>query len=438
MNKLTLLPGEEIRCELIRLYPDAEQHALIRQMQEEVMNVTNHIIRSRKDVKNARIAYALRNGLIGPAPVFPEQPALPKPETDEAKAEVKAAWAAYRKAENAAGKEYAAWMDAVMKICDGIPSLAWRDDSEQILRSIYSRGSAARVFREVRTRVVNTKLARPKRRLEDCPIVFRDKACVTTGSFYGDRRGSPFYNALVKAPGIPPIPGRLRRPLPGKQVQGVTLTRKADGWYAAVKCIVPKRQLPEPAFSPIGVDVGQVDLVALSDGYKEANPRDAEFAAIKAALQEKGDRSDDANTQQQCRNQVARLDQSRKRRVVHWINSELLPKLEKHAIVFVEKLAKGFKSDRGPLSCMHMILSAVKQRLGDLDAKGKLGPKSRVVEVPCACTSQECAQCGNIDKSARKGKIYTCTSEACRVVLDADMNAARNILRRGMEMLRTA
>lgn len=435
MNKTILLPNEEIRTELVRLYLDQHHPPILVQLQEEVRQVTNHIVRGRRDTKDAVVAYCRRHGLVGEPPAFPDRPSLPRPQGPEDNKVVKEAWKAYDKAETDAKKAYAKWLDTAFKTVKDIPELSWRKDKYQTLRGIYKRIGDAVLYRDTTIRVNGTKRAKAKRRGDDgIPLVWGNSPLPETGEFYGTRRGVPFYNIKVKVPGVGPILGRLRRPLPGRPIQGVTLTRKADGWYAAIKCIVPKRQLPEPVLTPIGLDVGQTDLVALSDGYTEANPRDAEFVAVKAAIQEKGDRSSDANFQQDCRNKVARMDQSRKRRIVHWINSDLLPRLQRHALVFVERLAKGFKSDKGPLSCMHMILDAIKQRLGDLDKKGKLGPASRVREVECAYTSQTCSHCGNSTEIVRKGKYFSCLASGCMASLDADINAARNILAKGLRL----
>jgi IS605 OrfB family transposase len=46
-----------------------------------------------------------------------------------------------------------------------------------------------------------------------------------------------------------------------------------------------------------------------------------------------------------------------------------------------------------------------------------------------AYTSQTCSTCGVVDKSNRKGEVYQCTS--CGSLIDADYNAAINILNRG-------
>jgi transposase len=436
MNKFNLKENEEVRSELIRLYLDQEHPAILAQLQEEVRRVTNHIVRGRRDVKDACIAYARRHNLVDDPPAFPVQPSSPTPENDKEKNEVKEDWDQFYAAEKSAKKQYAKWLDSVFKAVKGIPELGWRKDKYQTLRNIYGQLGAAVLFRDTVKRVNKTKRAKPKKDYDHIPLEFGNSPLVETGQFYGNRRGIPFYNALVKVPGIKkPFLGRLRRPLPGRPIQGVTLTKKADGWYASVKCVVTKRQLPEPTLPAIGVDVGQTDLVALSDGYTEHNPRDAEFIAEKAAIQEAGDRSSNANFQQACRGKVARMDQNRKRRITHWINSTLLPKLSQYSHVFVEKLAKGFKSDKGPLSCMHVILDAIKQRLGDLTDKGKLGPKSRVREVECAYTSQTCSQCGNDTEIVRKGKYFSCLASDCMATLDADVNAARNILAKGLQLL---
>ena len=51
-----------------------------------------------------------------------------------------------------------------------------------------------------------------------------------------------------------------------------------------------------------------------------------------------------------------------------------------------------------------------------------------LVKVSPAYTSQTCSMCGTIDKDNRKGELYECS---CGMLIDADYNAAINILHRG-------
>lgn len=64
----------------------------------------------------------------------------------------------------------------------------------------------------------------------------------------------------------------------------------------------------------------------------------------------------------------------------------------------------------------------------------KLEDRSRqegflLTKVNPAYTSQTCSSCGTVDKSSRKGEIYLCPT--CGILLDADHNAAINILHKG-------
>ena len=58
---------------------------------------------------------------------------------------------------------------------------------------------------------------------------------------------------------------------------------------------------------------------------------------------------------------------------------------------------------------------------------------AKVVEVDPSYTSQTCSNCGIVCRANRRGKRYSCST--CGVRLDADVNAAVNILRRGLTTL---
>ena len=51
-----------------------------------------------------------------------------------------------------------------------------------------------------------------------------------------------------------------------------------------------------------------------------------------------------------------------------------------------------------------------------------------MIRIPPAYTSQRCSRCGVICKSNRNGETYKC---ACGNTMDADINAAINILHLG-------
>ena len=69
---------------------------------------------------------------------------------------------------------------------------------------------------------------------------------------------------------------------------------------------------------------------------------------------------------------------------------------------------------------------------GWLDYYGKVLNKV-VVAVPPEYTSQDCSHCGHRVKKTLSTRTHRCPR--CGVVIDRDVNAAINILRRGLELL---
>jgi putative transposase len=50
-------------------------------------------------------------------------------------------------------------------------------------------------------------------------------------------------------------------------------------------------------------------------------------------------------------------------------------------------------------------------------------------------TSQTCHECGHIDSESRTKEKFVCTN--CDHVTNADINAAKNILKRGIDLMQT-
>ncbi|MFG6083769.1 zinc ribbon domain-containing protein, partial [Paracoccus litorisediminis] len=59
-----------------------------------------------------------------------------------------------------------------------------------------------------------------------------------------------------------------------------------------------------------------------------------------------------------------------------------------------------------------------------------------LIKVPAPGTSQECSDCGHADRNSRKSQARFCCT-ACGFEINADINAARNIRRRGLAGLET-
>ena len=75
----------------------------------------------------------------------------------------------------------------------------------------------------------------------------------------------------LKVPKLGEVKIYMHRPLQGDPT-GVTLVKKASGWYAHIVCELPDTPKVE-ATEAIAVDMGTTHYLTTSEGEKEDNPR---------------------------------------------------------------------------------------------------------------------------------------------------------------------
>ena len=88
-----------------------------------------------------------------------------------------------------------------------------------------------------------------------------------------------------------------------------------------------------------------------------------------------------------------------------------------------------------PLSFTRSLRQASMGRLSSMLAyKTKLAEGVGMIFVNPAYTSQTCSRCGHVDKKNRESQaVFVC--KKCSYTANADVNAARNILERGLDTL---
>jgi len=94
---------------------------------------------------------------------------------------------------------------------------------------------------------------------------------------------------------------------------------------------------------------------------------------------------------------------------------------------YLKKLRKSSKMSHKELNKQQYFTYA--QALAKLDSLSQT-EGFLLIKVNPAYTSQACSKCGEIHKESRLGEDFKCVS--CNMELDADINAARNILQRGV------
>jgi len=77
--------------------------------------------------------------------------------------------------------------------------------------------------------------------------------------------------------------------------------------------------------------------------------------------------------------------------------------------------------------------AALRQFVGILEFKAEEA-EVQIIKVPPAYTSLECSECGHVDKNSRRNQAeFECTE--CGYAYNADYNAAKNILSKGVKLL---
>ncbi len=223
------------------------------------------------------------------------------------------------------------------------------------------------------------------------------------------------------------------------RILAATISRTADRWYVSLTCQV-EHQLPvaNGHTSTVGVDVGVQHLAVLSTGEQVENPRPlAQVQRKRRRLQRHWQRQErqriaagrtrPSRRQQQTRRRIAKVEAR-----AAWIRRDGLHKLTsrlvcEHGTVVVEQL-----NVAGMVRNRRLARTIVDAGFGQL--RRLLGYKAawrgaRLVEAdPFYSSSKTCSACGVVKaKLHLSERVFRCEDPACGLVLDRDLNAARNL-----------
>ena len=247
---------------------------------------------------------------------------------------------------------------------------------------------------------------------------------------------------LIRVKGLPLIKLRKRRELPlDRKLVNRTVTHRGRRLICNLTCEVEQDPLP-PVNDAVGIDVGVADRAMLSDGT--AFPRRPPRAR---AIEKKQKRLSACRKGSRERRRRARIlanahyrERVRARNETHRITTEIV---RRFGLVAIENLnvgamtasAAGTTEEPGTNVSAKSGLnrSILEQSWGMM--RQQLAYKAawagrELIAVDPAHTSQTCSRCGVVDRTNRSGKEYRCGE--CGLAIDADLNAARNILARAL------
>ena len=252
-------------------------------------------------------------------------------------------------------------------------------------------------------------------------------------SFAGNAGGIALTEAgRLRVQGVGHVKVKLHRPIPaGAALCEARITRRNGRWYVAVSLKdVPARPLPATGRT-VGVDVGITTFAATSDGELIVGPRANRAAAqaVKRAQRKVARRKRGSNRRRKA---VVLLARAREREAnvrrdhAHKTARSLI---ERYDTIVVEDinhagLAKGMLArdcnDQGWAGFIRLLHEKAEEAA------------RQIVQVDARNTSQDCSACGRRVPKPVRVRVHACS---CGLVLDRDVNAARNIHARGLAQM---
>jgi putative transposase len=265
---------------------------------------------------------------------------------------------------------------------------------------------------------------------------------------YGN--GAQLDNGSLVLSKIGRIAVRWSRPVQGT-IKTVTISREADGWYVSFSCAeVPTEPLPLTG-RETGIDVGVKVFLITADGQPVENPRHYRKAerALQKAQQRVSRRKKGSHRRRKAVQVLAKQHQHVRRQRDDFHHKTALALVCAYDSIYVEAIQPANLSRRpapkpdGNGGYVHNGASQKaglnksiqdagwRQFLCILAFKAACAGK-RVEAVNPAYTSQDCSGCGERIQISLSVRTHVCTN--CGLILDRDLNAARNILWRGQRL----
>ena len=257
---------------------------------------------------------------------------------------------------------------------------------------------------------------------------------VTTGML---KRSQDGRRAYVKIKGLPTLTLRTKRPLPGGKPKTLMVSRRATSYVVSMAFEVEREALPESS-AQVGIDMGVNERMTLSTGERLArrihDRRRERRLRRRVARAEKGSASRGKKVRSLSRETYR--NQVRNRNACHRASTS-----------FVRRFGRLAVEDLQIRNMMHSAAGTVEEPGKNVAQKSGLNRSineqtwgilhnqlaykaeyagRELIKVDPAYTSRTCSGCGVIrTEKLETYRLFVC--QACGLVLDRDLNAAKNI-----------
>lgn len=250
----------------------------------------------------------------------------------------------------------------------------------------------------------------------------------------------------VRLPKLGMCACRLSRPIVGT-IKNATVSWVAGHWYIAFSTVAEVGIPEAPAGASIGVDMGVVAAVTMSDGASRqvigwTKKMKARRLRLERSIAHKRRHSANRRKEQARLNKLHVRAARRRQDTIHKLTTNLA---KSHGLVVVEDLrveamsrsAKGTVEKPGANVLAKASLNREIRERSWGEMRRQLAYKcsafgGELVAVPAHYSSQECAECGHISPANRLTQAaFLCVQ--CGRSDHADINAARVIRQRGIK-----
>jgi len=225
------------------------------------------------------------------------------------------------------------------------------------------------------------------------------------------------------------------------EITGLHFVRRANRWWAHFLVDIGEAPTVKPSENGVGIDVGIRTFGALSDGsdpIKHPKFLNKSLSQLREAQQVLSRKKKGSKNRAKAKFVLTRMHEKIKNRRSNFVFQTVATLTSKYDGFAVEKLDIKAMTDKENPSKEMSKKGARGLRRGIMDSAWlmfvtQLDNKAEeagypVVHVDPRGTSQLCSNCGSLVRKTLRDREHEC--HACGLVMDRDLNAAKNILQR--------
>jgi len=229
------------------------------------------------------------------------------------------------------------------------------------------------------------------------------------------------------------FPIKLHRRIKG-QVKGVIIKRTKSGkWYAIFQVEEEPEPLPETG-RVVGIDLGVKHFLVDSGGNAFENPLFLEksLERIKKIQRQLSRKQKGSKNWEKARVKLAKAYEKLYNQRRDFLHKLALYYVRNYDVIILEDLDSKNIVENGPSKRFkrRFLDSALKEFVRILSDKAERAGR-RVVFVKPAYTSRTCSRCGAVVELSFSDRVFACPK--CGLVLERDLNASFNILKKGLD-----